>query len=330
MFKPGEMIGPVTVGLEDNLLDSDEVAILIRGPKFCCRRVLCKERYLVEMEKCYCKIRWSQRDRNKDDIKEQQSETAEEKKERERVEKVAEEIAIKNLLVFDEDDMELDYRKKRATSCKHNTNVLLPGPLTAAEEQEIEARRVVWGKIFDDFLAEFTDEAGVQESNLTKAEARGLKKLQKRVTEGTLVVVKTDKSGRFSIMSMAEYERAGRVHTEKDVEVDLKFLQENQRRINGYLSMLIKIFNIGDAHNHYDRIRSLKLTMSLSVAPLYLLFKDHKGWSLETGTAPPSRPVVSAGSGQNDHLSEIISNILEPVVKTWKRGMGYLNMSLCY
>ena len=64
-----------------------------------------------------------------------------------------------------------------------------------------------------------------------------------------------------------------------------------------------------------------KLTMSLSVAPLYLLFKDHKGWSLETGTAPPSRPVVSAGSGQNDHLSEIFSNILEPVVKTWKRGM---------
>ena len=38
--------------------------------------------------------------RDKDDIKEQQSETAEEKKERERMEKVAEEIAIKNLLVF--------------------------------------------------------------------------------------------------------------------------------------------------------------------------------------------------------------------------------------
>ena len=42
---------------------------------------------------------------------------------------------------------------------------------------------------------------------------------------------------------------------------------------------------------------------------------------METGTAPPSRPVVSAGSGQNDHLSESISNILVPVVKTRKRGM---------
>ena len=42
---------------------------------------------------------------------------------------------------------------------------------------------------------------------------------------------------------------------------------------------------------------------------------------LETGTQPPSRPVVSAGSGQNDHLSEIISHILEPIVKMRPNGM---------
>ena len=178
-----------------------------------------------------------------------------------------------------------------------------------------------WLKVFENFMEEFTDEKGLQESNLTMEEARGLQKLQKRVKEGSLVVVRTDKSGRFAIMSMEEYERAGRVHTDKDVEVDLAFLQENQRRVNGYISMLIKIFKIGDNHKHRDRVRSLKITLSISVAPMYLLFKDHKGWSLETGTAPPSRPVVSAGSGQNDHMSEVISNLLEPVVKTWKGGM---------
>ena len=80
-------------------------------------------------------------------------------------------------------------------------------------------------------------------------------------------------------------------------------------------------FNIGESHKHIDRIRSLKLTLSLSVAPMYLLFKDHKGWSLETGTPPPSRPVVSAGAGQNYHMSEIISTILEPIVKNWKGSM---------
>ena len=278
VFKPGEVMGPVTVGMEENLLDMDEVAVLKRGPKFCCRRVLCRERYLIEMEKCYCKIRWSERDKDpndKDDIK---NETKEERVERERVEKAAEEEAIRNLLVFDQDAMEVDYRKKRATSCKHNTDVKLPGPLTPAQEQEIECRRVEWLKVFDDFMSEFTDEKGIQESNLTIQEARGLKKLQKRVKEGSLVVVKTDKSGRFAIMSMVEYERAGLVHTSKDVEVDLAFLQENQRRINGYISMLCKIFKIGEAHNHKDRVRSLKITLSLSVAPMYLLFIFWNQW----------------------------------------------------
>ena len=69
-------------------------------------------------------------------------------------------------------------------------------------------------------------------------------------------------------MSMAEYERAGKVHTEKDLEVDRAFLQENQRRVNRYISMLCKVFNIGEAHKHKDRVRSLKITLSLSVAPM--------------------------------------------------------------
>ena len=120
-------------------------------------------------------------------------------------------------------------------------------------------------------MKEFTDEKGVQETNLTKGEARGLKSLQKRVEEGELVVVKTDKSGRFSLMSLEEYRRAGEVHTNKDQEVTVEFLLKNQRRINGHLSMLLKTFMVGKSHDHYERIRNLKITHSLSVAPLYIL-----------------------------------------------------------
>ena len=39
-YKPGVAIGPVVVGLEQGLLDEDEIAVLCRGPKFCVRRVL--------------------------------------------------------------------------------------------------------------------------------------------------------------------------------------------------------------------------------------------------------------------------------------------------
>ena len=87
VFKPGEVMGPVTVGLEENLLDQDEVAVLKRGPKFCCRRILSKERYLIEMEKCYCKIRWEERDKDPDERNSRKEETEAERRERERVER---------------------------------------------------------------------------------------------------------------------------------------------------------------------------------------------------------------------------------------------------
>ena len=101
----------------------------------------------------------------------------------------------------------------------------MPGPLTAKQEQELEIRRMECSR-------EFADEEGVQESNLTDAEGRGLASLKKKVKEGNLVIGQTHKSGRFAVMSMVEYERAGRKHTDKDIEVDLKFFMENQRRIN--------------------------------------------------------------------------------------------------
>ena len=122
-------------------------------------------------------------------------------------------------------------------------------------------------------------------------------------------------------MSLVEYRRAGEVHTTKDTEVSLEFLINTQRKINGHLSMLLKTFMVGQHHDHYQRIRNIKITQSLSVAPLYILFKDHKGWTIETGKPPPAGPVVSAGAGQNDHLSEMISQILEPVVKMRPGGM---------
>ena len=61
--------------------------------------------------------------------------------------------------MFDEYDMEIEYSRKRATSCKHNNNVILPGHLPPAQEQEIECKWVEWSEIFHDFMAEFT---GVQ------------------------------------------------------------------------------------------------------------------------------------------------------------------------
>ena len=46
---------------------------------------------------------------------------------------------------------------------------------------------------------------------------------------------------------------------------------------------------------------------------MVLLIKDHKGWSPDMQTPPPSRPVVSGNCGLNCHLSELISHVIEPL-----------------
>ena len=96
---------------------------MVRGPKFCVRRVLDEERYLIECEKSYFKLRLDMKD---DDEEEEDDpggggqESEEERKERERVEKAIEMAAIDAKTVFNEEEMTIDYGRKRATDCKHN------------------------------------------------------------------------------------------------------------------------------------------------------------------------------------------------------------------
>ena len=318
-FVPGEVKGPVIVGGDPRLLSPNEVAVLTRGPKFTVRRVLDKERYLLELEKASVKLRWHLKD--KDLMEEVDMETLMNEEEKQAVDEIAQVEEAKSRSVFSHDDMKVDFRRSRATDVKHNTKINLPGPLTNIQEAEIGMRRIAFGAVFDKFVDGFKDEKGVTEDNLTKEEAAGLKSLKRRVADGSLVICQTDKSGRFAVMSMEEYEMAGLKHTSKDQEVDIDSVKAIETQLNGHISMMLKMFNVGANWGHEDRTRATKITHSLSVAPLYLLYKDHKGWSVQMGGAPPSRPVASAGSGQNDHYSEMASQLLEPVANQWKGGM---------
>ena len=47
------------------------------------------------------------------------------------------------------------------------------------------------------FISEFCDDKGRQKDNLTAAQRRGLKKLQKRVADGEIVIIPTDKIHHF-------------------------------------------------------------------------------------------------------------------------------------
>ena len=71
-------------------------------------------------------------------------------------------LAAQSRMTFDEDKMEIDCRRQRCTDAKHNTHVILPGPLSPKLERELESRRMEWLAIFDAYLREFCDEDGVQ------------------------------------------------------------------------------------------------------------------------------------------------------------------------
>ena len=57
---------------------------------------------------------------------------------------------------------------------------------------------------------------------------------------------------------------------------------------------------------------------TMSICPMYLTYKDHKGWSWEKGTPPPTRPIAAGNVGMNLHLSEILSEVTEAVANCWE------------
>ena len=141
---------------------------------------------------------------------------------------------------------------------------------------------------------------------MSKEETRGLKKLKKRVKEGEVVVLPTDKTSKFAIMDRGTYEKAGLSHAVGDNEVGWGDLTNAQKEVNGHISMLIKVFQIGGTWGHRDRVRETMMGESLQVCPIQLLYKDHKNWTKEKGGVPPTRQVAGGHRGLNVHLSEIV------------------------
>ena len=130
---------------------------------------------------------------------------------------------------------------------------------------------------FRKYMEENCSQKGKQTSNLTRSESKGLKSLQKRVREGEIVVLPTDKSGLFAVMTRETFVECGLGHTKGDKNVNWEDLKKAQSELNGHTSMLIKTFGIGKTWNHSSRVRETMMGGGLSVCPLSLLYKDHKG-----------------------------------------------------
>ena len=135
---------------------------------------------------------------------------------------------------------------------------------------------------------------------------KGLTKLRKRIAEKAIVVLKTDKSGKLTVIERDKYEKLGKDKNKTDEIIDRRKLRQIESRINAQTKFWTKILNSGKDHGHQDRILQSKQSESQNCAPKYFMYKDHKvegGW----------RPVVGGCNSDTLGLSNTLSELVESV-----------------
>ena len=203
--------GPVIVcgdGEDKISLNEDEMRFLALGPKFCMYNKLCEVGFEESIEEGIVKLKWDWMGEEMDNRKKPKSlsdmaisvaldelMTEEEKEEMRQEEEINE---AKMRMVYDVGEKTITYTKKRVTDFKGNARVILPKKSKNFDrEATLEMLRV---ELMSEFK-KYVETSGMRmESNLSIEERRGLKSLRKRVNEGDLVIVPTDKSGRFVCM----------------------------------------------------------------------------------------------------------------------------------
>ena len=117
--------------------------------------------------------------------------------------------------LFDQDRKVLDFRKLRVSDLKDNPRVILPFPRPPKEEQVLNSQEGVCVEIVDGFIRSHCLESGeLKEHNITRAQKRGIYKLQQRALRGEIVITSTDKSGKLCVSTRECYRQQGKPHVQ--------------------------------------------------------------------------------------------------------------------
>ena len=114
-------------------------------------------------------------------------------------------------------------------------------------------------KTFDEYKKLTCNEIGEQQTNLTRSEQMGLRKIQKRINNHEIVVLKTDKSGKLTVMNRDEYQKIGIEKCRDDKMIDRVEHRRIERRLNDHSRYWCKMLNSGLNHDHQDRVLKSKL-----------------------------------------------------------------------
>ena len=288
------------VKVGDVEINEDEERIIKKHPKFALLEDLKIEDLELDFEIGFGKYRYQRLGeiRDKKEIektgigdKEEEIQSPEERQKEEIQDAMTRQI-------FDPIDKIYDGRKLRVTDLEINTRVTLPKGLPEDQEAHIEIRRSKYLEVCRKYITNNCNQKGEQRSNLSKEELRGLISLKKRIKEGNLIIMNTDKSNKFGLTDIDTYRAMGRVHTSKDKKITRRELIEREKTLNSHCAMWNKMYNLGEDHDHSDRIHDSLVQHDQSLAVMSLLLKDHKEGN-------KTRQVVSGNSSNTIGLSII-------------------------
>ena len=178
-------------------LSPEEESILKLHPKFSVIQTLKENAMDFDQELSYAKVRMEKQKEIEEQTEEPVEQTEEEKEKMEELEAEQRQTFCPVNKIYND-------RKRRVTDLPECSRVTLPKPLPTSEEALIEIRRGIHGKIVNTFRQEHCNKKGEQRPNITEQEQKGLESLVKRIHQEDLIVMKTDKSGKFCITTREE------------------------------------------------------------------------------------------------------------------------------
>ena len=273
---------PIIIGDLD--ADDDEKEVLTMNPKKPIQMEPNLADFQIELESCFCKMRWSIFNSEKYNVSHLEGIPWEELEEEDKRKFIEREAEMRK--VFSREHKCLKLSNMRVTDSKFNAHITLPKALSQDKEVYINLRRETFTKTMKKYLKKY--ELNKIKMNMTKKQVRGYKKLKKRLKRNEFKMCQTDKSNHLAMIANEKYNEMGEEHTSKDRKITLEKAMELAKINDQHTSMMLKIFNMGRNVKEKKRFRESYMKHG-NISHKEDLFKDHKkGYK--------TRPVIN-GSG---------------------------------
>ena len=145
--------------------------------------------------------------------------------------------------------------------------------------------------------------------NTTNAAIKSLKQKQKN----GIIVYETDKTSKFVVDTLENFEHKMQPHIQKDPIVEPKIAKKVENNLNSHTTRLINIFNMGEASKQKKRTKMNLVTKENPIPVIFGSLKDHKECK-DPLIGPELRPIMAASIGPNTGLSQIGCHFLQSIL----------------